>query len=166
MRYHPRPTGRRPREGATTVELAVLLPFLCFLFAVAVDYARIFYFGVTLENCARNGAYYASNYPNNSYVYSDIYGYKTLDEAILADASSMYSASDPFTRPTYTVQYSANPDGPWSGTATSSTRYVHVTVNWTFRSLTSVPGIPAQTALSRSVTMKVAPAMPTFPSGG
>ncbi|HXG12134.1 MAG TPA: TadE family protein, partial [Gemmataceae bacterium] len=57
----------RQRRAASSVELAVLLPFLCFLFVIAIDYARIFYFGVTLENCARNGAYYCSNYPNANY---------------------------------------------------------------------------------------------------
>jgi hypothetical protein len=32
---------------------------------------------VTVQNCARNGAYYASDYPNNSYLYNDIYGYSS-----------------------------------------------------------------------------------------
>jgi Flp pilus assembly protein TadG len=64
--------------GAATVELAALLPFLCFLFVAAVDSARIFYDGITVQNCARNGACYASNYPNSSYVFNDVYGYATL----------------------------------------------------------------------------------------
>lgn len=44
------------RPGAAVAELAVLLPFLVLLFFVAVDYCRIFYFTLTVENCARNGA--------------------------------------------------------------------------------------------------------------
>src|SRR5262245_12350435 len=97
-----RPAARR--RAAATAELALLLPFLGFMFAVAVDYARIFYFGVTLENCARNGAYYASNYPNANYIYNDIYGYRDVDEAILKDAGNLYSTANPSTKPTYAVQ--------------------------------------------------------------
>jgi hypothetical protein len=38
---HPFFFPRQGREaGAATVELAALLPFLCFLFVAAVDYAR------------------------------------------------------------------------------------------------------------------------------
>jgi Flp pilus assembly protein TadG len=39
-------------RGAATVELAVLLPFLCFLFVAAVDSARVLYDGITVQNCA------------------------------------------------------------------------------------------------------------------
>src|SRR5919197_6524949 len=88
---------RQVRRGASTVELAILLPFLCFLFCVAIDYARVFYFALTVQNCARNGAYYASDYPNNSYLYNDIYGYKNLDDAVLRDASNLSPT------PTYTI---------------------------------------------------------------
>jgi Flp pilus assembly protein TadG len=145
-----------PRRAVATVEMALLLPFLAFLFVVAVDYARIFYFAVTLENCARNGAYYASNYPNSSYLYNDIYGYQNLDEAVLKDATNLSPA------PTYVVEYSASPDGPFTSTVRTS-GYLRLTVDWRFQSLTRYPGIPSTVDLSRSVIMQIAPTMPTFP---
>src|SRR5580704_16799992 len=86
-------------RAAATVELAILLPVLMFLFVVAVDYARIFYDAITVENCARNGAYYISNYPNSSYLYNDIYGYKSVDEAVFADASNLIDPTNPATTP-------------------------------------------------------------------
>ena len=49
------------RPGVATVELAVVLPLLCFLFVIAVDFARVFYFDLTVANCARSGAIYASH---------------------------------------------------------------------------------------------------------
>src|SRR4051794_11952174 len=52
---------RRARFGAAAVELAVLLPFLAFLFVIAVDWSRIFYYSVIVTNAARNGALYASD---------------------------------------------------------------------------------------------------------
>src|SRR5262245_3956152 len=145
------------RCAAATVELAVLLPFLCFLMVIAIDYARVFYFGVTVQNCARNGAYYASNYPNNNYLYNDIYGYQSLNDAILRDASNLSPA------PTYTIRYGLSPDGPFTLTAEpSSGGYVQVTVSWQFQSITKFPGVPATVDLSRSAVMKIAPDMPSF----
>ena len=52
------------RRGAAAVELALVLPFLAFLFVIAVDWSRIFYFTVIVTSCARNGALYASDPPN------------------------------------------------------------------------------------------------------
>src|SRR5262245_16916603 len=53
--------NRRSRRGVASVELAVLVPFLAFLFVIALDFGRIFYFSVTVENCARSGALYGSD---------------------------------------------------------------------------------------------------------
>jgi Flp pilus assembly protein TadG len=149
-----RATGR---GGAATVELALLLPFLCFLFVICVDYARIFYFGVTVQNCARNGAYYASNYPNNNYLYNDIYGYKSLDDAIQRDASILP------TKPTYEVRYGTSSSGPFTlTTKPSSGGYTQVKVMWQFNTLTKFPGVPSTVNLEKVAVMQVAPAMPTF----
>jgi TadE-like protein len=43
------------------VELAIILPLVAFLFVIAVDYARIFYYSLTVANCARNGALHLSD---------------------------------------------------------------------------------------------------------
>src|SRR5438128_6784064 len=102
--------GHAQRTGVATVELAILAPFLCFLFVVATDFARIFYYAVTIQNCARNGAYYAADYPNNNYLYNDIYGYSNLDDAILRDAGNISPS------PTYTVYYGATETGPFTST--------------------------------------------------
>ena len=146
------------RSGAATVELAFLAPFLCWFFVIAVDYARIFYYGVTLENCARNGAYYASNYPDNNYIYNNIYGYTSLGDAVLRDASNLSPA------PTYTVGYANSPSGPFTQNAPPANGggYVQVTVSWTFHSLTNYPGIPTSVSMTRTAVMQVAPAMPSF----
>ena len=148
----------RRRSAAAAAELALLLPFLCLLFVGTVDYARVYYFGVTLENCARNGAYYASDYPNTSYVFTDIYGYVNLDDAILRDASNLSPA------PTYTVNYDTNLNGQFSQkTKPIGQGYVKVTVNWTFNSITNYPFIPSSVNLTRTCIMEISPAEPTFP---
>jgi Flp pilus assembly protein TadG len=157
MRLPTRKPPPRAREGAATVELALLLPFLCFLMVIAIDYARVFYFAVTVQNCARNGAYYASNYPNNNRLYNDVYGYTNLNDAVLRDASNLSPA------PTYTVRYAVSANGPFTLTEEPTAGgYVQVTVNWQFQSITRFPGVPATVNLSRSAVMEVAPAMPNF----
>jgi hypothetical protein len=125
---------------------------------ISIDYARLFYFGVTVQNCARNGAYYASNYPNNSYLYNDIYGYKSVDEAILSDAANLTPI------PTYEVRYGPSAEGPFTlSQKPSGDCHVQVTVRWTFHSITNFPGVPTTVNLERVAIMQVAPAMPEFP---
>src|SRR5437879_1376247 len=118
----PRPDGNR--RAVAAVELAILLPFLFFLFVVSVDYCRIFYYDVTLENCSRNGAYYVSEYPNSSYIYTDIYGYTSLDDAVLRDASNMMDNGNRPSNPQYTVGYGTSPSGPFTSTTETPDCYV------------------------------------------
>src|SRR5881396_1398816 len=56
------------RRGAAAAELAVLLPFLAFLFAVTVDFCRLYYQTQTVVGCAEAGACYAGGYswPNQA----------------------------------------------------------------------------------------------------
>jgi Flp pilus assembly protein TadG len=139
----------RSRQGAAAVELAIVSPFLCFLFVISVDYARVFYYGMTLENAARSGAYYASNYPG-------IYGYTSAQQTSLGDTTNLSPA------PTVSVLYSYSASGPYTSSTPISNGYVQVKVNWTFRTVTTYPGIPKETMLSRTCRMKVAPITPTF----
>lgn len=155
-------SAQPPRRGATVVELALVLPFLMFLFVIAIDYARVFYYGVILENCARNGAYYASNYPNASYLYNDIYGYKTFDEAVYSDAGNMMKPGDPAANnPKYQLTYSYTLDGAYTAVPLPS-GYVKVTMRWTFKTVSQFPAVPGSVPLERSVVMKMAPTMPQF----
>lgn len=149
MRIIQRQT-QRARRGAAAVELAVLLPILCFLFVIAIDYARIFYFSLTLENAARNGAYFASNYPG-------IYSYQTAEQVVLSDARNISPVP-----PEVAVRYSSNKDGPYTATAPIANGYVEVKVTWMFTSVTNFPGMPSQTQVVRAVRMQVAPITPTF----
>src|SRR5262249_60739649 len=55
----PRRSRAQARSGVAAVELAVLAPFLAFLFVIAIDWSRVFYFSLVVDNCARNGALWA-----------------------------------------------------------------------------------------------------------
>ncbi len=129
------------RRGAATVELAILLPVLAFLFLVAVDYCRLFHYSQIVDNCARNGAMWGS----------DPYGaakspYATVTDAAKADAPTAMQSSMTVSATTYTV--------------TGGTEY-EVTVTYPFKTLTSYPWIPSTVTLTRKCRVPVAPATPS-----
>ena len=130
---------RARRRGVSAVELAILLPFLCFLFVVSVDYSRIFYFSITVTNCARNGALYGSG---DAVRAGDTTG---ITAAARADATSL----DP-----QLLTVASATDAPAAPT------YVEVTVTYPFRTITSYPGVPGAVTLSRTVRMAVVPLTP------
>ena len=146
----PSPRTRRDRRrGIAAVELAAVAPFLFFLMALALDYARLFYFSQTLNNCARNGAYFASDYPG-------IYSYSTANDAALQDAGNLSPS------PMITVKYASSKDGPYTSTTPITNGFVEVTASWTFHSVTNFPAIPKTINLSRSCRMRMAPIVPSF----
>ena len=122
------------------VELAVLLPLLVFLFVIAVDFARIFYYSVTLTNCARAGAMYASD-PTTS----GESAFASTQAAALADATNLSPA------PTVTSV---------SGVDAAGRPYVEVTAAYSFRTITGFPGVPNQVNLTRTVRMNVSAGVP------
>jgi Flp pilus assembly protein TadG len=123
------------------VELAVLLPFLAFIFVVAADYSRIFYAKMTINTCARNGALYGCDNPTKA---ADTVG---IQNAALADASNL--------NPSPTVTST-------TGTDSDGNNYVEVTVSCQFQTITNFPGIPSSVTLSRTVRMRVTPLLPSF----
>jgi Flp pilus assembly protein TadG len=127
------------RRGVAATELAVLLPVLCFLFVVAVDFARVFYFDLTLANCVRSGVMYASRDPSSSLDTSGI------ETAAKKDASNLVVAN-------VGVSSSTN--------STTNPTKVTVTVTYPFTTITHYPGIPSTMTLSRTLTMDVAQLKP------
>src|SRR5262245_48086504 len=82
------------RRGATAVEMALLVPVLTLLLILGVDFARAFYFYVTITNCARNGALYAADPTSPSQSH-----YASLSAAALADWPSGLSPNPTVTGP-------------------------------------------------------------------
>jgi hypothetical protein len=122
-------------------ELAVLVPLLAVLFVIVVDYSRIFYYAVVIENCARNGALWASD------PYSGVVSpYPDITTAALADA--------PGITPTPNVTQNNGTD------ASTGYPYVECTVTYTFTTVSNFPLIPSSTTLTRTVRMYITPQVP------
>lgn len=135
IRVPPQTIGRR--HAAAAVELAVLMPLLMFLFLVTVDYCRIYYAAIIVNNCARNGAIFGSD----PYLASrTTTPYTTVQSAALADATDLSP------QPTVQTVYGLD--------------YVEVSVTYPFQTLTTYPGLPKQVDLKRTVRMQIAPTVP------
>lgn len=124
------------RPGAATVEFAVLLPFLLYLCVIGTDWARLFYYTITVEACARNGALYASDSD-----YASKCPYTSAQQAALAEAPTLNATA---TVTTSTTTDSANNSA------------VICTVTVPFKTITKFPGVPTSQTLTRRVQMRKA----------
>jgi Flp pilus assembly protein TadG len=127
----------RRRRGVVAAEMAILLPFLGFMFLVAIDYCRIFYTTQTLWNCAQSAALYASGTAKAS---SAIETEQAARQAALLDAVDL---NPPLLPENVTVVLDKT-------TAT-------VTVQYEFPLLTLLLGSNSSVVLQRTVTMALAP---------
>ena len=124
MIRRPAHRDRDFHRGTAAVELAVLLPFLSAMFVVGLDYGRLFYAYVVINNCAVNGALYACNSLTQSNS-----PYTSVSQAALADATDL--------NPQPTVS-TAN------GNDANGNAYIDVTVTYTFNTITNYPLLPNQ----------------------
>lgn len=121
------------RRGAAAIEMALVLPFLMLMFAVAVDYARVFHATQALTHAAHAGALVAS-------------GTSQTPGAVLERVREAVCAAAPG------LPLAINPDG-----VSTSGETVTVTVDYDFPLVTGVLGSSGTVHLRRSVTLPVAP---------
>jgi len=138
-RAKARVASGRSRRGVAVVELAVLLPLLVMVFLITVDFARVFYFSLTLTNCARAGALYACD-P----VAAVESPFTSVSAAALADATNL----------------SPQPVISSTNGTDASGAYVEVTAKYPFATVTNFPGIPS-VQLTRTVRMRLAANTPS-----
>ena len=152
------PRKQRARRAAAAVEFAVLAPFLAFLFVIAVDWARVFYYSIAVRNCARNGALYLSQKQSaktTSSPYTDS-GYVNLyvNSASPVTAAALADAPDLTPTPTVTSTSGSDSYGP----------YVEVTVSYAFQTVTNFSVakfvVPSNTNVTSTVRMYVPPESP------
>jgi Flp pilus assembly protein TadG len=159
---------RQLRRGAATAELAVLLPFLAFLFVVGSDWCRIFYTSMTIQNAARNAAYYASEYPGVTD--KMVYGYANVYDAAADDIEIPLGLTG---MNLYYGQTSNNSYGtsiPSTGMAVPDSQDSYgtnckiITVTYPFSMVSKFPidvvGVPTSVTLQRTTYMRTAPVIP------
>jgi Flp pilus assembly protein TadG len=131
------------RKGVAAVELAFLAPLLALLFVITVDFARVFYYQLTLNDCARNGALFGADlrsYQETGWVnpYTDVTslvvaGGATLNPPLTADQISIVK-----------------------GKGSDGNPNVTVTINYSFTAITRFPGLSSPFNLKATTSMRVA----------
>src|SRR4051794_10442402 len=156
MLDRPNRSTRKTRRGAAAVELALMLLFLPFLALIIVDFARFAYGYITVSNCARNGAIWASSTTTVQEQHPQYDAGNTVTQNLQAigqiDASTL-SSYPTLDTPTYSDTY----NGTYTTTKSSSSAYVKVTVHWTFTTIGTYPWIPSSMDLYRTVIMRLIP---------
>jgi Flp pilus assembly protein TadG len=138
LMQRPRGTVRQCRHASAVVEMALVVPFIAFMFIVAVDYCRVFYCTQVLQNCAYVGSLYASGTVRAD---SATGRAAAAQQAALAEGACL---SPPLQQENVAVSFSGN-------TTT-------VTVQYEFQTLTSLLGDSGKLLVTRTITAQVAPA--------
>ena len=145
----------RGEQGASLVELALLLPVFIVLLLGAVDFCRAFYLANEIAGAARAGAIYGSRNP------TDTLGMGTVAQDDASDVPNVSAGT-----PTYVCEC-ADGSNLISGSACSTAPptcsgglnwvyKVSVTVTGTYTPLVPWPGIPSSMNFSSTASMRSA----------
>lgn len=148
------------RSAVAAVELAVVLPFLTFIFVASVDFARLIHYSITIENCAHNGGIFGSQTMDN------------MNQQWIAGGPQYWQGPDG--EMVSTQQAAADVDGknmtpalttsdigaPVAGVDAFGKPTNSITINYKFKTLSNFPGIPSEFTITRTVVVRVAPALP------
>jgi hypothetical protein len=149
---------RAARRGVATAELAVVLPLLFFIFFAAVDFGRILYYAITIENCCHNGGIFGSQtfdnqnqqwVPGQPQYWQGPNGQMVSTEQVATDIDGQNVGLGPSN---VTVA---------NGTDANGNPVNNVTITYTFKTVMSYPGIGNTFTLQRTYQARIAPARPS-----
>lgn len=140
----------RAEDGASLVEMAVLLPLFLLLIFGAVDFGRAFYLEMELTGAAHAAVIYGSQYPTDT---------TGMQNAAKDDAPNVPSLN--VGTPVVgcecadgTSYSSPCPTTPPACTTTNVVNRVNITVTATYSTLFPWPGVPSSMSLSSSASMR------------
>jgi Flp pilus assembly protein TadG len=155
-----RSQARRPRRGASAVELAIVLPLLVTIVLGAVDFGRFAYSYIGVTNAARAGAAYAmmNNYNSASSTSENAWvaGITTAAQQEMFGPTNYATAS-----PNVTVSSPSLSGTTLSGVTIDSggLRRALVTVSYPFNTLVNwnfgIYKIPSSLTLKKSITVRL-----------
>jgi Flp pilus assembly protein TadG len=138
------PARRCARRGVEAVELAFVAPFLALLFVITVDFARVFYYQQTINDCSRNAALFGANlrsYQETGWVSS----YTDATSVALADGAAL------------NPPLNSSQVGVVNGKGSDGNPNVTVTISYPFTTVTQFPGFDSTFNLTATTKMRVAP---------
>lgn len=132
----------RPRSATAAVELAFAMTFLSIMFVGILDFGRVYYYGIVIDNCARNGATFACAMTAKSNWQGTSGTITSATDAALAEGADL---SPPLTTTNVTVTTVTDADGK------SASR---CSIVYTFNTITGSPFTPQHVTLRRTVQMR------------
>jgi len=134
-------------QGASLVELGLMLPFLALLLLGVIDFGRAYYVAVEVSNAAYTGAMYGTQ---NS---ADITGMQNAATGDAPDVSGMSATATIGCECSDGTNSSANcTSRPTCGV--NVVNYVQVTTSYTYRPMFPWPGVPASIPIQGSAKLR------------
>jgi Flp pilus assembly protein TadG len=147
------------RRGTAAVEFAVLLPFLVLIFLFAIDFGRILYFTITIENCVNDGVLFGSQaFDNQNQQWIGNQQYWQGPNGQLVSQESVATQLDGSSLDPALAGSNINITG---GNDADGNPVTIVTITYTFNTIVPYPGIPSPVTITRIAQMRVAPAKPS-----
>jgi Flp pilus assembly protein TadG len=145
-------------RGAALVELAVALPLLVLVIVGTIDFGRVFYMAMVLQNAARAGAQYGAN---SSGAASDVPGMQNAAKTSAAfniGTISAFASESCMCANDNGALSATSPANDCSNACTGNHLVISVTVTaastFTLISGYPIPGIPRSFSVSRDATMR------------
>ena len=122
-RGRPHPTGRRhSARGQALVERAIVLPVFLFVVGAAIDLGRLFQAYVTVENAAKEGAFFGATDPRCDVAKQGCADPNTVDWHVRAEAGPVSIDPPPATCPTSPMRTIPSSFASWRRSARSANR--------------------------------------------
>jgi Flp pilus assembly protein TadG len=151
---------RRHDAGQTLLEMAIVVTLLVFLTLGIIDFGRVFYAGMAIDQAARAGVQYGAQSKNKA---ADLTG--IAQAAVNAAQDVDWKCADGTKSGTECVtatRYCQCSDGTSMDCATGDCGiegrpqvYVQVQTEYTFKTFAPYPGIPNSINLNRTAVMRV-----------
>ena len=138
----------RSEQGASLVELALVLPMLLFIVLGTVDFARGYYFGNEVAGAARAGAIYGSTNPTDTTGITNAVKYAAPDVSNISASSISWGCECP-DGTNASVSCSSAPS-----CSTNVVNYVKVTATASYTTMLPWTGIPSTLTLSTTSEMR------------
>jgi Flp pilus assembly protein TadG len=148
--FAARAIGRWAR-GQSLVELAISLPVLVLLFLAAVDFGRVFYMWIAVNNAARAGAQYGSQNVVNAANSAGMSLAATTDGSNIAGLSATASQCTCAAGTSVPVCSGSS----YNCTNAPMAIYVEVDTQAPFNTVITYPGIPSSITVTGKAIMQV-----------
>jgi Flp pilus assembly protein TadG len=151
-------SSRKDRKGAAAVEMALVLPFLVLILLIAVDFARIIYYTIVIDNCCHNAVIFGSqtyDNQNQQWIGNNQYWQGPSSQMLTTEQAAGDVDGTNLSPALANSNVSVSPASDSKGNAVNN-----VTITYTFNTITRFPGIPSTVTITRTAQVRVAPATP------